>query len=346
VRVLGPLFVTLAFATTLLSIAHGQAVDAVQVLAAARQALGGEKNLSAVRTFTATGRTRQVRGNNLVPIEFEINCELPDKFVRRDEFPAQDADPTTLGFSGDVLIQFPPPPPAPGVARGGGPTTPRGGPPAGAPPAQGGRGGPASPDGGGGGGPALTPAQQRLVNVKQDFARLVLGMFAASFPSYPLTFRYAGQGEAPEGKADVIDVAGPAKFSARLVVQRETHLPVMLMWQAPATSVLLRIPGQAMPDTVPPGTVVVDASAPPPSTASQDERAEYAAAIAALRRQALAQARPIEYRMYYGDFRDANGLEWPFRVRRAVAGETVEETTFDRIRINAKIDPRTFEATK
>jgi len=36
----------------------------------------------------------------------------------------------------------------------------------------------------------------------------------------------------------------------------------------------------------------------------------------------------------------------PFRIRRAIAGETIEETTFDRIRINARIDPRKFEAPK
>jgi hypothetical protein len=46
---------------------------------------------------------RQIRGNNLVPIEFEINCELPDKFVRKDEIPAQDTDPTTRGFNGDTF---------------------------------------------------------------------------------------------------------------------------------------------------------------------------------------------------------------------------------------------------
>src|SRR5216117_1084182 len=86
----------------------GQTPDANEVLAAAREALGGEKNLSAVTSFVATGRTRQIRGNNLVPIEFEINCELPDKFVRKDEIPAQDTDPTTRGFSGDTLIQVPP----------------------------------------------------------------------------------------------------------------------------------------------------------------------------------------------------------------------------------------------
>src|SRR6266850_4391314 len=99
------------------SVLLGQTPDAAQVISSAREALGGEKKLSAVRTFTATGRTRQVRGNNLVPIEFEINCELPDKFVRTDEFPAQDADPTTQGFNGDTLLQFP----SPATGRGGAP---------------------------------------------------------------------------------------------------------------------------------------------------------------------------------------------------------------------------------
>jgi len=312
------------------SLAVGQTPDATQILAAAREALGGEKALSAVKTFVATGRTRQVRGNNLVPIEFEISCELPDKFVRKDEIPAQDTDLTVVGFKGDELIQFPTPRPGPG--RGGDspmPTGPRGG----GPPA-GGRGGPAN------------PGQQRLNAVKQDFARLTLGMFAASFSPYPLTFKYAAAGEAPEGKADILEVSGPANFSARLVVQRETRLPVMLMWQTPAAAVVVRIPGQPPPDGVPPGAVIVDAPEPPVGNASQDERDRYAATVANLRRDALAKARPTEHRMYYADFRDVGGLKWPFRIRRAVAGETIEETTFDRIRTNVKIDPRKFEVPK
>jgi hypothetical protein len=36
----------------------------------------------------------------------------------------------------------------------------------------------------------------------------------------------------------------------------------------------------------------------------------------------------------------------PFRIKRAMAGETIEETTFDRIRINARIDPKKFETPK
>lgn len=261
----------------------GQTPDAAQVLASAREALGGEKKLSAVKGFTITGRTRQVRGNNLVPIEFEIDCELPDRFVRKDDFPAQELEPTTQGFNGETLIQFPPPG-APGPGRGG---PPPGAAARGSAPPNAGRGG----SGPGRGGPPLP----RIVVVKQDFARLTLGMFAASFPSFPLTFKYAATAEAPEGKADVLDVAGPANFSARLLVQRDTHLPVMLMWQGPAAN---------------------------------------------------PQGQPSEQRMYYADFREVDGLKLPFRIRRAVGAETVEETTFDRIRINPKIDPKKFESAK
>jgi hypothetical protein len=263
---------------------RAQTPDAAQVLTAARTALGGGKSLSAVKTFTITGRTRQLRGNNLVPIEFELNCELPDKYVRVDEFPAQDADPTTAGFNGDVLIQIPrlPAAPAPPEAAAAIATT-----------------------AANGQGAALSPAERRVLALKQDFARLTLGMFAASFPSYPLTFKYAGEAQAPEGTADVLDVAGPGNFTARLLIQRETHLPVMTMWNGP------------------PATGPGAAGAPPRVSAA-----------------------PTEYRIYYGDFRSVDGMKFPFRLRRAVAGETVEETTVDRIRINPKIDSRKFEASK
>ena len=97
---------------------HLQAADAAAVLASARDAMGGDKRIEAVRTLIVNGRTRQIRGDNLVPIEFEIQVELPDKYVRRDEFPAQDAGPATAGFNGDRLIQIPPAPPP--VARAGG----------------------------------------------------------------------------------------------------------------------------------------------------------------------------------------------------------------------------------
>jgi hypothetical protein len=39
-------------------------------------------------------------------------------------------------------------------------------------------------------------------------------------------------------------------------------------------------------------------------------------------------------------------MKFPFRLRRAVGQDTIEETVFDRFRLNAKIDPRKFEVRK
>src|SRR5688572_3884342 len=91
------------------------APEVAAILASAREALGGEKRLAAVTSFVANGRTRQVQGNNLVPIEFEVSAELPAKYIRRDEIPARESGPTTIGFNGNELIQVPAPAPPPGA---------------------------------------------------------------------------------------------------------------------------------------------------------------------------------------------------------------------------------------
>ncbi len=54
---------------------------------------------------------------------------------------------------------------------------------------------------------------------------------------------------------------------------------------------------------------------------------------------------PVEQRLFFADYREVDGLRLPFRIRRAAGAETTEETTFDRFRINARIDPRRFDTT-
>src|SRR3989442_6638873 len=107
-RIVRSVVVLALFACGTVAIAKTATTEAAAtVLAATREALGGEKKLASVKTLVATGRTRQVRGENLVPIEFEIAMELPDRYVRKDEIPAQESDPTTVGFNGEELIQYP-----------------------------------------------------------------------------------------------------------------------------------------------------------------------------------------------------------------------------------------------
>ena len=324
---------------------------AEQVLADARQALGGDK-LAELKTLVASGRTRRVRGNNLVPIEFEILIELPAKYVRVDEFPAEDTDPTSAGFNGDALIQIPPPsatpvgPPAgpPDAGRGRPPAPPAGAagpapgamPPAGMPPgAEGVRPG--------GRGPGMDPRRARLNTVKQDYTRLALGLFAGS-SAHPLTFSWAAMAEAPQGRADVLDVKGEDNFALRYFIHSETRLPIMVTWSTPPTNVIVTVPGQPPPSTVAPGAVVVTGPPAPAKDAPKEEMDKYTKEVLALRGKA--QATSVEHRLYFADYRDVDGLKLPFRLRRAIGTETTEETTFDRFRVNGKIDQRKFEPIK
>jgi hypothetical protein len=190
-------------------------------------------------------------------------------------------------------------------------------------------------------GPPPNPA----LPVKQDFVRLTLGMFATSFSSYPLTFGYAGQAEAPEGKADVIDVTGEGNFASRLFIDAKTHLPLMLSWSTPPNLVPVAA-GQKPPDNMPPGSVVFETPAPPPASATAEQKKQFEQDALAARDSAMKSARPAENRIYYADYRDVNGHKFPFRVRRAVGATTIEETIFDRFRINVKVDPRKFEVRK
>jgi hypothetical protein len=256
--------------------------DATAIMAKAREALGGEKKLTSIKTVVASGQTRQVRGENLIPIVFEINIELPNKYSRRDETPAVESGYTTLGFSGDDLVQLPPPviPVMPQMAaRAGGPPAPS---------------------------PEQIAAQMaaqrktRVTTLKQDYGRLMLALFAASTDVFPLTFTKFGIAESPQGKADVISVSGPNNFTANFLISQDTHLPVMLSWTPP----------------------------PPPA------------------RPGMTATASAEQRMYFADYRDAGGVMWPHRIRRASGSDTTEETTFDRFRLNAKIDPKKFEVVK
>lgn len=241
--------------------AQGAPTEPAAILAVTREALGGERRLSAIRSFVMTGRMLQLRGNNLASVEVELSGELPDRFVRIEEVPAQETGRITTGFSGNDLIQAPAAP-----ARGGG------GAPTGA-----------QPD---------AARQGRVEGLKQDFARLMLGFFAASFRAYPLTFTYVGEAESDSGRAAVLDAQGPAGAPIRFFISRTTHLPLMVTWDGPP---------------------------------------------------ARGQPTPTQHRLYFGDYQETGGIRVPFRLRHAVGAATIEETTLDRVRINPRIDPRTFE---
>jgi hypothetical protein len=199
---------------------------------------------------------------------------------------------------------------------------------------------------------ALSTLFRRRCNAVLQFALHMTGVRAIA---EDVTQDVFGQAESPDGKADVIDVRGEGDFAARLFIDSESHLPLMLTWQdkEPRKTVSLINGKVYLPDgtetTLPPITDADRASGVgklPQRRLADDERERLNTFIDGLVKKYDALRKIIEYRMHYADYRDVEGLKLPFRISRAMAGKTVEEWQIDKVKINPKIDPDTFATKK
>ncbi len=327
-RSLTALFVLGSFA---LLPAQGQ--DAAQVLAAAREALGGMR-LESLKSLSGKGRTlRTTPRGDTVETEFEVAFELPDKYrLRTALMPMGNMTVyRETGFNADRLIEQVDRPPnlSGGMVqiRVAGP------------------GGPVDPS-------KMTPEQkaeferQRVLATKKEYARLALGLFADS-PGFPLEFTYAGEAEAPDGKADVIDIKGPGDFAARLFVDQATHLPLMLSWMDKEPLTIRMGPGGASVSAgVGAGGAVMQRLEQRSDPMSKEEREKLEKELEEARAKAEANRRTVEFRVYYADYRDVGGVRLPHRIQRSIDGKPAEEMEFDSLKVNPKLDARIFEPTK
>jgi hypothetical protein len=194
--------------------------------------------------------------------------------------------------------------------------------------------------------------QKRLVQNRKEFAKLALGFFAASPAAYPLELADAGQAESPDGKADVIDVKGEGGFAARLFIDAQTHLPLMLSWMDKEPLVMTMGPGGTVTTGGAPGAAGggnatftrVERSGGAPQTA--EEREKMLKDLEARRQELEAKARTVEYRIYYADYKAVGGVQLPHRFQRSIDGKPTEEMIFDTIKVNPKIDAKKFQVSK
>jgi hypothetical protein len=313
-----------------------QAGDVNKILSDARRALGGDKKLAAVKTFAAAGlSTRVVGEQSMAPTDAEVAFELPDKFMKKDVLATLGTMTVTRtsGFNGDAPIEIIDQPPSSGgnvvirFSTGGAP------------------------------GELVTSEQKdaarnaQVVAAKQDFARLTLGFLLASPTQYPLQFAYGGQAESPDGKADIIDVTGEGGFAVRLFIDTTTHLPLMLSWMAKEPLVISQMargggPGGGAATThasgggaASVGSVQIEGGKP----LTPEDRDKLMKQLDQQRQELEAKRRTVEYRLYYGDYRDVDGIRVPFTLQRSIDGKPTEELTFDKVRINGKIDARAFD---
>jgi hypothetical protein len=309
----------------------GQGPDAMKLLADVRAALGGEEKLAAVKSVAVEGRMTRSSGAQSQVNDFEMAIELPDKFVKKEVIAVigSSALTRTTGFNGDGLIELIDTPPS----MGGGMVVTR----------MAGSGAPA--------GMKATPEQverQRqalLASNKREFARLSLGLFAKNPEAFPLEFTYAGEAEAPDGKAHVIDVKGADGFSARLFVDTKTRLPLMLSWmdKEPLRMTSTGGAGAAAGS----GTVMTAHGAAFGGQRLTPEQAdEMRQEMEQRMKEAEANRRTVEYRIFYGDYRAFAGVRMPTRIQRMIDGKAVEELSLEKVKVNSRIDPGKFEVTR
>jgi hypothetical protein len=301
-----------AIALALAAHVSASADKAAEVIAAARKAIGDTK-LDALKTLSIEASVQRNMNNMQMTSDVEILLDLPDKYVRSD----QSSGPMSMGFSVGFVGARPIRPGNASPVAGGGMMI---------------RIGPGGPMPGAE--KKLTPEEQEQVDrqllrsARTDISRLMLGWFASAHPSIDAQYTYAGEAESPDGKADVIDARNADGFAARLFIDRESRLPLMVTYQGPQPR-------------------MITVGGPPPGGRNQQTREpseeERRTAREAAEKQLAQPAAMVEFTVFFEDWRDVNGVKFPHRMRRATAGTTNEEWTVTKVKVNPKLDPKKFE---
>ena len=299
------------------SLLFAQGGDAAKVVADMRAALGGEAKLAAIKTISASGNAMRAQGETSVGGDYEMVAELPDKFYTRRVAAQTPMGNIVIkqGFNGDGMIMDTEQPSMPG----GGMMLRFGGPGANATPEQ-----------------QAESKKQQVETSKQEFARMALGMFGATPGSVPVQFTYAGTADAPDGKADILDVKGSGTFAGKLFVDQKSHLPIMFSWMG-KEPIMVTAGGPGG------GVQTITRSGGSMSQADMDKMM---ADAEARMKAAEANRKMVEFRVYYADFKTVDGVKLPHKFQQSVAGEASTEITIDKFKLNPKLDAKQFEIAK
>ena len=182
-------------------------------------------------------------------------------------------------------------------------------------------------------------------------------MFATSYSSFPLTFAYAGQAEAPQGKGGHDRCHRPWKFAARLFIHAETHsadhgeLQVRSRRAEAVRRSAARRSGASSA-----GPPAAQATVPPTSFTGRTARAGPRAAVTTRRqptRLPLVRRREREGRRLHASRREPFVFRGLSRRRRPAASVSSQARGCRRhgrrnhlrpLQINARTDPRRFDA--
>lgn len=318
----------IAFAQPVVYVAQ-EVNKAAEILAAARKAIGGGK-LDALKTFSVDASVERNLGNMRMASDVEIVLDLPDKYLRQDTPSGGGGGLMVIaggglsGFNGDKPLQ---------KIQGG---------------MSGGPGGavirmtgPVSTSSG----EKPTPEQLEQLSraavrtARTEASRLMLGWFANAHPAANAEYSYLGEAESVEGKAYVIEVKNADSFNARLFIDQQSNLPLMVTYQGPQPRVMTM--GSAGSTAMSGGGGHVVTQMSPSMT---DEQRKKAQADIEKQMQEMQKTPPpmVDYVVYFEEWKTVDGIKFPFKMRRAMSGTTTEEWTVNKIKVNPKVDAKRF----
>jgi hypothetical protein len=302
------------------------AARAQEILQKAREALGGEANLKAIQSLTASGNFRGVMQRR--PVSGQIKFELlgADKYMKTTT--------TAMGMMEMKLIEavngseawtdrkMSSSPMGGGMGEGGGGFGSGGGTGGG----EGGGGGFGGGGGGRGGGgrggggiggggmggapgggaqrmPEITPQMQAMMEerARAEYSRLFTAWLLTAPATTLLEFSYEKELDVQDGKADAVRVTGANDFIMWLIVDQKTHRPLLVTY---------REARQARP------------------TADAEEAAR--------------QAQATDIQLYLRDYKQVNNVWLPHQIVKASNGQMMEEWKL-KYKLNPNLKPKQFE---
>jgi len=269
---------------------------AAELISKAREAIGGDAKLKSLQGLYASGTYRRVLGDREMSGEVEYEIMLPDHIRRTETLsPVPGMEITRVDVLNGTQVWS-------DSQTGGG-----------------GGGGMVMIRQAGGENPQAQTAYEAAV--RADFARQMLGLLVTTIPTIPLTLSYVGEAEAPDGRADVIDVSGPEKLAGQFFLDQKSHRPLMLSYKGRLPRVVMRtFDGPAgHKDDIEKRTKEIEKDA------------------------SDAAPREVEMQISYEDYRNVGGIELPHRMTRSSAGKVTEQVEFKKFKLNPPLKPSNFE---
>jgi hypothetical protein len=188
--------------------------------------------------------------------------------------------------------------------------------------------------------------ENRRRRIQTEFNRYLLAFLGGA----TLQPTYVAVAEAPEGKADVVEVKNEQGQAVRLFVDQNSGLPLMLQYQEIRPRMnMVGGPGGPGGRRGPggpggPGVGAPPAGAPAAGAPTGPPDGQRPSPEEIRRRmENMPPPQPSTVTLFLADFKKVDGVMLPHRLTQAIDGKTVEEWTVEKARINPTIKADLFE---